>query len=233
MLAVIGPSASGKSSLTRALVGLWPPVGGSIKLDGVEIGRWDSEALGQHIGYLPQDMELFSGTVRENIGRFRVDAADEEIIAAATAAHAHELVMSLPNGYATELGAFGTHLSGGQRQRIALARALFRNPAIVVLDEANANLDRAGDIALAAAIDGMRKRGQTIIFVSHRVQAIQQADTLLYLERGVQKAFGPREQVLRAIPGNGGPTGAPQAKPPAAASDKSAASSADATPPRI
>ena len=206
MLAIIGPSASGKSSLTRALVGLWPPVGGSIKLDGVEIDRWDSEQLGQNVGYLPQDMELFSGTVRENIGRFRADATDEEIIAAATAAHAHELVMSLPNGYATELGAFGTHLSGGQRQRIALARALFRNPALVVLDEANANLDRAGDMALAAAIDGMRKRGQTIIFVSHRVQAIQQADTLLYLERGAQKAFGPRAEVLAAINAPATPT---------------------------
>ena len=212
MLAVIGPSASGKSSLTRSLVGLWPPVGGSIKLDGVELGRWDSESLGQHIGYLPQDMELFSGTVRENIGRFRLDATDDEIIAAATAAHAHELIMSLPNGYSTELGAFGTHLSGGQRQRIALARALFRNPALVVLDEANANLDRAGDVALAAAIDGMRKRGQTIIFVSHRVQAIQQADLLLYLERGVQKAFGPRAEVLATI------NGATPAQPAAVAS---------------
>ena len=206
MLAVIGPSASGKSSLTRALVGLWPALGGSIKLDGIDLGRWDSEALGQHIGYLPQDMELFSGTVRENIGRFRADALDEEVVAAANAAHAHELVMSLPNGYNTELGAFGTHLSGGQRQRIALARALFRNPALVVLDEPNANLDRAGDMALAAAIDGMRKRGQSIVFVSHRVQAIQQADTLLYLERGAQKAFGPRAEVLAAI---GAQVGAP------------------------
>ena len=214
MLAVIGPSASGKSSLTRALVGLWPPVGGSIKLDGVEMSRWDGEALGQHIGYLPQDMELFSGTVRENIARFRLDATDNEVIAAANAAHAHELIMSLPNGYATELGAFGTHLSGGQRQRIALARALFRDPALVVLDEANANLDRAGDMALAAAIDGMRKRGQTIIFVSHRVQAIQQADTLLYLERGVQKAFGPRAEVLSQINGPSPPKSPPPSQKP-------------------
>ncbi len=221
MLAVIGPSASGKSSLTRALVGLWPPAGGGIKLDGVEIGRWDSEQLGQHVGYLPQDMELFSGTVRENIGRFRADATDDEIIAAATAAHAHELIMSLPNGYTTELGAFGTHLSGGQRQRIALARALFRNPAVVVLDEANANLDRAGDVALSAAIDGMRKRGQSIIFVSHRVQAIQQADTLLYLERGVQKAFGPRADVLAAL--NGQPAAVAQKAQTAAAPPKSSA----------
>jgi ABC-type protease/lipase transport system fused ATPase/permease subunit len=168
--------------------------------------------LGRHIGYLPQDMELFSGTVRENIGRFDTNATDDEVIAAATAAHAHELVMSLPRGYHTELGAFGTHLSGGQRQRIALARALFRNPALVVLDEANANLDRAGDVALAQAIDGMRARGQAIVFVSHRVQAIQQADTLLYIERGQQKAFGPRDQVLAAINGQGQPTAA-QEKP--------------------
>ena len=201
MLAVIGPSASGKSSLARALVGLWPPTAGSIKLDGVEIGRWPGEALGQHVGYLPQDMELFSGTVRENIGRFRTNASDAEIVAAAAAAHAHDVIMSLPDGYNTELGAFGTHLSGGQRQRIALARALFRNPALVVLDEANANLDRSGDVALAAAIDGMRARGQAIVFVSHRVQAVQQADTLLFIDGGVQKAFGPRDQVMAAING--------------------------------
>ncbi len=213
MLAVIGPSASGKSSLTKALVGLWPPFGGSIKLDEVEINRWNSEDLGQHIGYLPQDMELFSGTVRENIARFKADATDEQVVAAATAAHAHELVMSLPSGYATELGAFGTHLSGGQRQRIALARALFGNPALVVLDEANANLDRAGDVALSAAIDDMRKRGQSIIFVSHRVQAIQQADTLLYLDRGVQKAFGPRAEVMAKINGGGGRDGNAQSQP--------------------
>ena len=226
MMAVIGPSASGKSTLTRALVGLWPPFGGSIKLDGVEISQWDSEALGQHIGYLPQDMELFSGTVRENIGRFSDDATDDEIIAAAKSAHAHELVMGLPNGYSTELGAFGTHLSGGQRQRIALARALFRNPALVVLDEANANLDRDGDVALAAAIDGMRARGQAIIFVSHRVQAIQQADTLLYIERGVQKAFGPRAEVLQAISGQ--PQQKPQPAPQAQAAVKQPASAPSA-----
>ena len=217
MLAVIGPSASGKSSLARALVGLWPPTGGSIKLDGVELGQWPGEALGQHIGYLPQDTELFSGTVRENIGRFRTDATDAEIIEAAAAAHAHDLILSLPDGYTTELGAFGTHLSGGQRQRIALARALFRNPALVVLDEANANLDRAGDTALSAAIDGMRARGQAIVFVSHRVQAIQQADTLLYLDRGVQKAFGPRDQVMAEINGAN-----PSARPARRAADPAA-----------
>ena len=221
MMAVIGPSASGKSSLARALVGLWQPVAGGITLDSVEIGQWDSEALGRHIGYLPQEMDLFSGTVRDNIGRFRPDATDAEIIAAATAAHAHELVMSLPDGYATELGAFGTHLSGGQRQRIALARALFRNPALVVLDEANANLDRAGDVALAAAIDGMRARGQAIVFVSHRVQAIQQADTVLFIDRGAQKAFGPRAAVMAALNGTPTPNQAPAA-PARRASDPAA-----------
>ena len=159
MLAVIGPSASGKSTLVRALVGLWPPFAGTIKLDGVKLEQWDPEDLGQHIGYLPQDVELFAGTVRDNIARFRTDASDAALVAAAKAAHAHELIMALPKGYDTELGAFGQYLSAGQRQRIGLSRALFGNPALVVLDEPNANLDRAGDEALAAAIDGMRARG--------------------------------------------------------------------------
>ena len=199
MLAVIGPSASGKSTLARSIVGIWPAFAGTITLDGAPLRAWDSETLGRHVGYLPQDTELFAATVRDNIARFNADASDEEIIAAATAAHAHELIMSLPQGYDTELGMFGTRLSGGQRQRIALARALFRNPVLVVLDEPNANLDRAGDEALAAAIDGMRARGQAIVLISHRVQAIHKADALLYLERGVQKAFGPRGEVMKFL----------------------------------
>ena len=228
LLAVIGPSGSGKSSLTRALVGLWKPAGGVIKLDGGDFGQWDSEALGRHIGYLPQDLELFSGSVRANIGRFRIDASDDDIVAAAKAAHAHELIMSLPNGYDTELGAFGTHLSGGQRQRVALARALFGNPALVVLDEANANLDNAGDKALALAIDGMRARGQAIVFVTHRMPIIQQADTLLFIDRGAQKAFGPRDQVLAALNGSGPARRqtdpAPAVAPAGAASNKAPSS---------
>jgi len=197
VLAVIGPSGSGKSTLVRALVGLWPPVSGTIRLDGARLDQWNPEDLGQHLGYLPQDVELFAGTVRENIARFRSDASDADVVAAATAAHAHEMILSLPQGYETQLGAFGTHLSAGQRQRVALARALYRQPRLVVLDEPNANLDRNGDEALALAIDGMRERGQSVVVVSHRVQAMQKADLILYIERGQQRAFGPRADVMK------------------------------------
>jgi PrtD family type I secretion system ABC transporter len=201
MLAVIGPSASGKSTLVRTLVNIWQPFSGSIRLDGAMFDQWNPEDLGRHIGYLPQDVELFAGTVRENIARFRTDVTDDDVIAAAKAAHAHDLIMALPKAYETELGAFGTYLSAGQRQRIGLARALFGAPALVVLDEPNANLDRAGDEALAAAIDGMRTRGQTVVMVSHRVQAIGKADLLLFIERGVQRAFGPRDDVMKLLAG--------------------------------
>lgn len=201
MLAVIGPSASGKSTLVRSLVGLWPAFGGAILLDGARLDQWHPEDLGRHIGYLPQSVELFAGTVRQNIARFREDATDEAVIEAARQAHAHELILALPRGYETELGTFGSYLSGGQRQRIALARALFGNPPLVVLDEPNSNLDRPGDEALSNAIDGMRKRGQTIVLVSHRVQAIGKADLLLFLERGEQRAYGPRQEVMKLFQG--------------------------------
>ncbi len=199
VLAVIGPSASGKSTLVRALVGLWPSVGGEIRLDGARLDQWNADELGRNIGYLPQSVDLFAGTVAENISRFSPGASDEDVTEAARAAHAHDLIMALPQGYDTQLGAFGAHLSAGQRQRIGLARALYANPALVVLDEPNANLDRLGDEALAAAIDGMRARGQTVILVSHRVQAIGKADLLLYIESGQQRAFGPREKVLALL----------------------------------
>ncbi|MBU2583586.1 MAG: type I secretion system permease/ATPase [Alphaproteobacteria bacterium] len=201
MLAVVGPSASGKSTLVRALTGLWPPLSGSITLDGARIDQWDPDDLGLNIGYLPQSVELFSGTVRQNIARFAPDAGDDEVISAAKAAHAHDLIVELPKGYDTELGSFGTHLSGGQRQRIALARALFRNPPLVILDEPNANLDRTGDEALSAAIDDMRARRQAVILVSHRVQAIGKADLLLLMDNGQQRAFGPRDAVLQLLRG--------------------------------
>lgn len=206
MLAVIGPSASGKSTLVRALVGLWPTFGGSILLDGARLDQWHPEDLGGHVGYLPQSVELFAGTVRQNIARFRDDATDEAVIEAAKQAHAHELILALPRGYETELGTFGSYLSGGQRQRIALARALFGNPPLVVLDEPNSNLDRTGDEALSNAIDGMRKRGQTIILVSHRVQAISKADLLLVIERGQQRAYGPRNEVMKLFQPRNEPT---------------------------
>ncbi len=199
MVAVIGPSASGKSTLARAIVGLWEPFAGAIRLDGAKLDQWNPEELGQHIGYLPQNVELFAGSVRENISRFREDATDDDVIAAAKAAHAHDLIMALPQSYETQLGAFGAYLSAGQRQRIGLARAVYDNPPLIVLDEPNANLDRSGDEALSAAIDGMRARGQAVVLVSHRVQAIGKADCLLYIEKGAQKAFGPRADVIKFL----------------------------------
>ncbi len=216
MLAVIGPSASGKSTLARTLVGIWPPFGGSIKLDGARLDQWNQEDLGQYLGYLPQDVELFAGTVKENISRFRADAADSNVIEAARMAHAHDMILALPHGYDTQLGNYGTYLSAGQRQRIGLARALYGDPALVVLDEPNSNLDRLGDEALASAIDGMRLRGQAVVLVSHRVQAIGKADTLLYLDRGVQRAFGPRNEVMKMFQGQS-VGGSPQPRPDVAA----------------
>lgn len=207
MLAIIGPSASGKSTLVRSITGLWPAFSGNILLDGARLDQWHPEDLGRHVGYLPQSVELFAGTVRQNIARFRDDATDSEVIDAAKQAHAHDLILALPNGYETELGTFGSYLSGGQRQRIALARALFGTPPLVVLDEPNSNLDRPGDEALSAAIDGMRKRGQTVILVSHRVQAIGKADLLLLLEKGQQRAFGPRSEVMKLFQPTRNPSG--------------------------
>ncbi len=242
MLAVIGPSASGKSTLVRAIAGLWPPLSGNITLDGAKIDQWHPDDLGRNIGYLPQSVELFSGTVRQNIARFAPDATDSEVIEAAKVAHAHELILALPKGYDTELGSFATYLSGGQRQRLALARAMFRNPPLVILDEPNANLDRGGDMALQGAVDNMRKRGQTVILVSHRVQAIGQADLLLLMEGGQQRAFGPRDAVLQMIKGEAGPQPQQPGKqspqqasktetPPSAAGPQSAIPQPTRTPP--
>jgi ATP-binding cassette subfamily C protein len=199
VLCVVGPSASGKSTLARTLVGLWQPLAGAVRLDGAKLQHWNLAELGHYLGYLPQDVELFAGTVRENIARFQADAKDDDIISAARMAHAHDLILALPQGYETELGPFGAHLSAGQRQRVALARALYGKPALVVLDEPNSNLDRAGDEALARAVAGMRERGQTVVIVSHRVQAVRLADLMLYIDGGTQKAFGPREDVLRQL----------------------------------
>jgi PrtD family type I secretion system ABC transporter len=244
LCAVIGPSASGKSTLARTLVGLWPPFSGSISIDGAELQQWNPEALGRYIGYLPQDVELFSGTVRENISRFRDDAVDDAVIEAARMAHAHEMILALPQGYDTQLGSFGTYLSAGQRQRIGLARALFGNPVFLVLDEPNANLDRLGDEALTSALAGMKKRGQAVVLISHRVQAMGLADTLLYVDRGVQRAFGPQAEVMKlfrqAGPGGGGPAqaqggapvqGQPQPKGPAQGQPNAAPPQRRAEPP--
>lgn len=198
VLAVIGPSASGKSTLARAMVGVWPASHGSVRLDGAEIGQWDSEALGPHLGYLPQDIELFDGTVAENIARFgEVDS--NQVIEAATLAGIHQMVLRFPQGYDTPLGPGGLGLSGGQKQRIGLARALYGKPALIVLDEPNSNLDDAGESALVAAIDALRKHGSTVVLVTHRPNVLAVVDKLLVLQEGTQKMFGPRDQVLKAL----------------------------------
>lgn len=198
-LGVIGPSASGKSSLARLLVGVWRAQRGLIRIDGATYDQWSSEALGQHIGYLPQDVELFEGTVAENIARFDPAASPDKIIAAARAAHVHDLIVGLPQGYDTRLGDQGESLSSGQKQRVALARALYGNPFLVVLDEPNSNLDGDGEEALTRAMMGVRERGGIVVVVAHRPSALAAVDLVLALVGGRQQAFGPKEEVLSKV----------------------------------
>ncbi len=195
-LGVIGPTASGKSSLARTLVGVWRPVRGKVRIDGAALDQWSPDALGQHIGYLPQDVELFAGTVAQNIARFEENADPENIIAAARAAGVHDLVVNLPEGYDTEVGEQGAALSAGQAQRVALARALYRDPFLVVLDEPNSNLDSEGDEALTQAVAGVRRRGGIVIVIAHRPSAIAAVDLILVLNKGRMHHFGPKEEVL-------------------------------------
>jgi ATP-binding cassette subfamily C protein len=198
-LGIIGPSASGKSSLVRMIVGAWHPAQGRIRLDGAALDQWSPEALGAHIGYLPQDVELFAGTVTENIARFEPEAKSEDIIAAAKAAGVHELIVALPQGYETEIGEGGQVLSAGQRQRIALARALYGEPFLVVLDEPNSNLDSEGEAALTQAIAGVRQRDGIVIVVAHRPSALASVDLVLVLAKGNVVSFGPKDEVLPKV----------------------------------
>jgi len=198
-LGLIGPSASGKSTLARALVGVWPLLRGDIRIDGAAIEQWETDQLGRHMGYLPQDVELFDGTVAENISRFQPKPTPEAIIAAARTAGAHELILGLPDGYDTRIGEGGTSLSGGQRQRVALARALYGDPFLVVLDEPNASLDGAGDEALNEAILSVRKRGGIVVVITHRPAALGNVDIVAIMEEGRIKAMGPRDEVLQAV----------------------------------
>jgi PrtD family type I secretion system ABC transporter len=194
-LGVIGPSASGKTTLIRLMLGVWKPQAGVVRLDGADIARWDRDGLGKHVGYLPQDVELFGGTVAENIARLgQVDS--EQVVAAARLAHAHEMILRLPDGYETQIGEAGAILSGGQRQRIALARALYGNPRLVVLDEPNANLDAQGEAALKAALQELKARGVTTIMVGHRPALMSQLDKLAVLKDGALEAFGPSATIL-------------------------------------
>lgn len=195
VLGVVGPSASGKSSLARLLVGVWKPLQGVIRMDGSDISHWPSERIGRYIGYLPQDIELFAGTIAENIGR--LDEPDaEQIIAAANLAGLHELILQMPNGYDTQIGEGGAILSGGQRQRIGLARALYGNPRLLVLDEPNANLDTAGETALINALIQVKMAGVTTVLITHNPNYLSHVVKLLILQNGTIAAFGPKDWVL-------------------------------------
>ncbi|MBT9368971.1 type I secretion system permease/ATPase [Rhizobium sp. CSW-27] len=198
-LGIIGASGSGKSTLSRVLVGAWSPIAGKVRLDGASFEQWDREALGRHIGYLPQGVELFDGTIAENISRFDDDPDPQAIVAAARAAGAHDLILRFEKGYDTPIGEAGSALSAGQRQRIGLARALYRDPFLVVLDEPNANLDAEGEAAVVSAIAAVRERGGIAVVVAHRPSAIGVVDLVLVMENGRQKAFGPRDEVLSKV----------------------------------
>lgn len=200
VLGVLGPSAAGKSSLARVLVGVWPPLAGKVRVDGAELSHWIPERLGQHIGYLPQDVELFSGTIAENIARFGVQDEDK-IIAAARMTGVHDMVQSMPAGYNTQIGEGGFALSGGQRQRIGLARALYGNPAYVILDEPNASLDADGEAALLSAIQQLRQSGSTVVLITHKTNILGTVDKILVMSHGQVAGFGNRDEVLTKLLG--------------------------------
>ena len=208
IVGVIGPTGAGKTTLAKLLVGVWPPAQGHVRLDGADVFAWPKEELGPHIGYLAQEIALFEGTVAENISRFG-PLDTEKIVAAARLAGVHELILHLPKGYETQVGADGLALSGGQRQRIGLARALYNEPKLVVLDEPNSNLDEAGEAALIAAFDALRAQRCTVVFVSHGPRLVVAADKLLALRDGALYAYGPREKVIdyiksQSVPAVGG-----------------------------
>lgn len=198
-LGVIGPSASGKSSLARALVGVWSPGRGKVRLDAAALDQWSPETLGRHVGYLPQDCELFAGTVAQNIARFQTADDPDSVVRAATLAGVHDLILRLPDGYETQIGDGGAALSGGQRQRIGLARALYGDPFLVVLDEPNSSLDAEGEQALTSAIMSIRQRGGVAVVIAHRPSALAAVDQVLVMAEGQAKAFGTRDEVLRQI----------------------------------
>jgi ATP-binding cassette subfamily C protein PrsD len=207
VIAVVGPNAAGKSTLSRALVGLWTPLRGDLRLDGATLDRWSPEDRGRFTGYLPQSVELVSGPVWMNISRFQSERDDKATIEAARRAGAHEMIQRLPEGYDTEVGMGGMTLSAGQRQRIGLARALYGNPFLVVLDEPNANLDAEGEAALKQAIRGLREQGAIVIVVAHRQAILEDVDFILVLRNGRQLAFGPREEIAKSVMGMSVPGG--------------------------
>jgi ATP-binding cassette subfamily C protein RsaD len=212
-VAIVGPSAAGKSSLLRGIVGVWPCAAGVIRLDGYDIKQWDPEKLGRHIGYLPQDIELFQGTVAQNIARF-TEYESQEVIDAATLAGVHDMIQGLPMGYDTPIGEGGASLSGGQRQRLALARSVFRMPALLVLDEPNASLDQTGEIALMEAMNQLKAAKRTVIFATHKLNILGQADFIMVINQGVVADFGPRDAMLAKLTGAAPPQTPPSAPAP-------------------
>jgi ATP-binding cassette, subfamily C, type I secretion system permease/ATPase len=195
-LGVIGPSGAGKSTLARTITGVWRPAGGKIRLDGASLDQFEPATLGQHIGYLPQRVQLFDGTIAENIAGLSISPDDAAVVEAAKKAAAHELILQLPDGYDTRVSVGGGMLSGGQMQRIGLARAMYGNPVVLVLDEPNSNLDNDGSVALNAAVREMKAQGGAVLIMAHRPSAISECDMLLVLDHGMAKAFGPRDEVL-------------------------------------
>ncbi len=198
VLGVIGPSGSGKSTLARLLVGVWPAAMGKVRLDGADIYQWNKGELGPHMGYLPQDIELFSGTIAENIARFG-DVDSEKVVQAAKRAGVHDMILHMPNGYDTKLGDGGAGLSGGQKQRIGLARAMYDDPAVIVLDEPNSNLDDIGEQALVQAVLDLRQHGKTIVLITHRTSVLGVTNKLLLMRDGAAQAFGPTKDVMAAL----------------------------------
>ncbi len=198
VVGVIGPSASGKSTLARALLGVWAPQHGVVRLDGADINNWDKRELGPYVGYLPQDIELFEGSISENIARFR-EIEPDKVIQAAKAAGVHEMILQLPEGYDTVIGSDGVNLSGGQRQRVGLARAIYGSPRLIILDEPNSNLDEVGERALAMAIQQLKASGATVFIITHRTSILAQLDRLLVMSNGAIGLYGPRDKVMAEL----------------------------------
>jgi len=198
-LGIIGPSGAGKTSLVRTLVGIWRPAKGGVRLDGAALDQWDPEVLGQHLGFISQTVELFDGTIAENIARMSIKPGADAVLRAARAAGAHEMILRFPAGYDTRIGEGGAMLSAGQRQRVALARALYGDPFLVVLDEPNSNLDNEGDAALHQAILDLKSRGAIVVLIAHRPSVLAVCDHVLLLAGGMQQDFGPRDEILRKV----------------------------------
>ena len=198
IVGIVGPSAAGKSTLARALLGIWPPQHGVVRLDGADISAWDKQKLGPHLGYLPQDIELFEGSISDNIARFGKIEPDKVVLAARTAG-VHEMILQLPDGYDTVIGSEGLNLSGGQRQRIGLARAVYGSPRLIVLDEPNSNLDEVGERALGVALQKMKETGATVFIISHRPNVLSRLDRIMVLNSGTLTMYGPRDQVIAEL----------------------------------